>query len=63
MCEASLRKLHDIDVAQFLQLTEAQKDAIAQLRSDFLARCAVVPCSMRRHCEHAQSPVPIQMLF
>ena len=42
VCEASEQKLRDIDVAEFLQLTNSQRDAIAQLQSEYLERCAVV---------------------
>lgn len=41
VCEASERMLRDIDVAEFLQLTDVQKDAIVQLRSEYMDRRAV----------------------
>ena len=36
VCEASERMLRDIDIADFLQLTDVQKDAIIQLRSEYM---------------------------
>ena len=38
-CEASERKLMSINIAETLQLTDQQLDAIVQFRSDFLDRC------------------------